>query len=243
MRIDKLLANAGYGSRKDVKKMIKARIVQVDGEVVTDPKTNVDQDKQEVTVNGEQVIYKEHIYLMMNKPAGFLSATEDQFQKTVLDLLEPEDLVYHPFPAGRLDKDTEGLLLLTSDGQLAHQLTAPKKHVPKTYYAKIIGSVTQEDAEKFRSGIRLDDGYVTKPALLETIHSGEISEVYVTITEGKYHQIKRMFASVGKKVKYLKRLKIGTLQLDPALQTGEYRELTDEELEQLRSSSVFTHER
>jgi len=235
MRIDKLLAHAGYGSRKEVKKLLKERAVHVNGEVVTDPKTNVDPNKQEIIIHGEQVLYKEHVYFMMNKPAGFLSATEDNVQKTVVDLLDPEDLRYNPFPVGRLDKDTEGLLLLTSDGQLAHQLTSPKKNVPKKYFAEVIGLVTEEDVERFKAGVKLDDGYVTKPALLEIIKADDISEVFVTITEGKYHQIKRMFSAVGKKVKYLKRIQMGTLELDQTLQTGEYRELTKEELEQLRS--------
>lgn len=153
-----------------------------------------------MTVYGEKIEYKEYIYLMMNKPAGVISATEDVREKTVIDLLEMEDAVYEPFPVGRLDKDTVGLLLLTNDGGLAHQLLSPKKHVPKTYYALVDGTITEEDKKAFAAGIKLDDGYVTKPAQLNILRSGEIrSEIELTITEGKFHQVKRMFEAVGKK--------------------------------------------
>lgn len=236
MRIDKLLANVGFGSRKEVKKLLKSGVIKVDGKVITDSKVHVDPDKQEITVNGELIEYKEYIYLMMNKPSGYLSATEDVLQKTVLDLLEYEDVIYQPFPVGRLDKDTEGLLLLTNDGQLAHQLTSPKKHIPKTYYATILGEVTEEDMLTFQNGVELDDGYVTKPAKLEVVEAGPNSTIYVTITEGKYHQVKRMFEAVGKRVTYLKRVKMGPIPLDEDLRVGEYRELTDEEVEQLKNA-------
>lgn len=236
MRIDKLLANVGFGSRKEVKKLLKAGVIKVDGTTISNPKVHVDPNSQEITVNGEVVDYKEYIYLMMNKPSGYLSATEDATQKTVLDLLEYDDIIYQPFPVGRLDKDTEGLLLLTNDGQLAHQLTSPKKHIPKTYYATILGKVTEEDVLAFQKGVELDDGYVTKPAHLEIVKSGPNSIIYLTITEGKYHQVKRMFEAVGKRVTYLKRVKMGPLALDQELRLGEYRELTDEEIEQLKNA-------
>lgn len=237
MRIDKLLANIGYGSRKDVKKILKTGVVLADGVVIKDPKTHVNPKEQDVTVNGEKVEYKEFVYLLMNKPAGYLSATEDELQETVIDLLEIEDAVYQPFPVGRLDKDTEGLLLLTNDGQLSHQLLSPKKHVPKTYFATILGEVTEEDAAVFKSGVELDDGYVTKPAILEILQSGNQSVIHVTITEGKYHQVKRMFESVGKKVTYLKRISMGPITLDEEeLKLGEYRELTEDEVEALRQA-------
>lgn len=235
MRIDKLLANIGYGSRKEVKKMLKTGVVLADGAVIKDPKTHVKPEIQLVTVNGEKIEYKEYVYLLMNKPAGYLSATEDELQETVIDLLEMEDAVCQPFPVGRLDKDTEGLLFLTNDGQLSHQLLSPKKHVPKTYYATILGEVTKEDIESFKVGVELDDGYVTKPAKLEILSAGNQSIINITISEGKYHQVKRMFESVGKKVTYLKRISMGPILLDEEeLQKGEYRELTDEEIELLR---------
>ena len=230
LRIDKLLANMGYGTRKEVKKLLKTGVVKVDGMMVKDAKTHVDPKKQIVTVWGEEVEYKPFIYLMMNKPKGVISATEDAVEETVVDLLEEEDRIFDPFPIGRLDKDTEGLLLLTNDGQLAHQLLSPKKHVPKTYEAIIDGEVTEEDVAAFRRGVVLDDGYETKPAELVIIRSGLRSDVQVTITEGKFHQIKRMFQAVGKRVVYLKRIQMGPISLDETLEPGEYRELTDEEI-------------
>ena len=233
MRIDKMLANLGFGTRKEVKKLLKTGAVKIDGEIVKDAKQHVDPESQAVTVHGETVEYKEFIYLMMNKPAGLLSATEDSSQETVVDILEEEDQVVEPFPVGRLDKDTEGLLLLTNDGQLAHRLLSPKKHVPKTYFAVIDGEVTEEDIEAFRSGVTLDDGYETKPGELRILKSGIRSDIELTITEGKFHQVKRMFQAVGKRVVYLKRISMANLELDETLELGEYRELTDEELDQL----------
>ncbi|WP_070120568.1 pseudouridine synthase [Bacillus marinisedimentorum] len=238
MRIDKLLANMGYGSRKEVKKVLKSGAVKIDGESVNDPKTQVNPEKDEVTVNGELVEYREFIYLMMNKPPGVISATEDDSMETVVDILEMEDIIFEPFPVGRLDRDTEGLLLLTNDGQLAHRLLSPKKHVPKTYYAVISGVVDDDDVKAFKEGVTLDDGYKTKPADLSILSADEElgrSEIEVTITEGKFHQVKRMFVSVGKTVTYLQRISMGSLKLDETLELGEYRELTDEELEQLQS--------
>ncbi|KIQ93979.1 Ribosomal small subunit pseudouridine synthase A [Anoxybacillus thermarum] len=234
LRIDKLLANMGYGTRKEVKKLLKAGVVKVDGMTVKDAKTHVDPKEQVVTVWGEEVEYKPFIYLMMNKPKGVISATEDAVEETVVDLLEEEDRIFDPFPVGRLDKDTEGLLLLTNDGQLAHQLLSPKKHVPKTYEAIIDGEVTEDDIAAFRRGVVLDDGYETKPAELVIIRSGLRSDVRITITEGKFHQIKRMFQAVGKRVIYLKRIQMGPIPLDETLEPGEYRELTDEEIALLK---------
>ncbi|WP_059171449.1 pseudouridine synthase [Bacillus sp. FJAT-27445] len=233
MRIDKVLANLGYGSRKEVKKLLKDGAVAVNEKAVKDPKHHVDPKKDIVTLNGSVIEYKEFIYLMMNKPSGVLSATEDTRDETVIDLLELEDQVFEPFPVGRLDKDTEGLLLITNDGQLAHRLLSPKKHVPKTYFAVIEGEVTEEDAEAFRKGVTLDDGYHTKPGDLKILKSGLMSDIELTITEGKFHQVKRMFQAVEKRVVYLKRLTMGPLKLDETLELGEYRELTDEEIENL----------
>lgn len=238
MRIDKMLANLGFGSRKDVKKLLKDGAVKVNGTVVKDAKEHVDPDKDTITLNGEVVEYKEFIYLMMNKPPGVISATEDSHDKTVVDLLEIEDAVFSPFPVGRLDKDTEGLLLLTNDGQLSHRLLSPKKHVPKTYFAVIDREVTEDDVEAFRQGVILDDGYHTKPGELKIIKSGLRSDIELTITEGKFHQVKRMFEAVGKRVVYLKRLSMGPLMLDETLELGEYRELTDEEIQSLMEYEV-----
>lgn len=230
MRLDKLLANMGYGSRKEVKILLKQKEVLVDGVVAKDSSMHVDPDKQEVMVFGERVEYTEFIYLMMNKPPGVISATEDKHDQTVIDLLDPLAQHFEPFPVGRLDKDTEGLLLLTNDGQLAHNLLSPKKHVPKTYYADIEGEVTEDDIEAMRAGVTLDDGYVTKPGELVILEAGPMSKIELTIQEGKFHQVKRMFEAVGKKVVYLKRLSMGPLVLDEELELGDYRELTEEEL-------------
>ncbi|HEY9576479.1 MAG TPA: pseudouridine synthase, partial [Pseudobacillus sp.] len=203
MRIDKLLANIGHGSRKEVKQLLKAGAVTVNGEVIKDAKQHVDPKKDRVMLYEEEVYYREFVYLMMNKPPGVISATEDTREETVVDLLEVEHAVFNPFPVGRLDKDTEGLLLLTNDGVLAHQLLSPKKHVPKTYFAVIDGEVTEEDSKAFQKGVTLDDGYVTKPGKLTILKSGLRSDIELTITEGKFHQVKRMFEAVGKRVVYL----------------------------------------
>lgn len=234
MRIDKYLSNMGFGSRKEVKILLKTKAVEVNGEVVRDPKVHVDEHADQVLVGGEPVAYTEFIYLLMNKPQDVISATEDKYDQTVIDLLAEEDRHFEPFPVGRLDKDTEGFLLLTNDGKLAHELLSPKKHVDKTYYAKIEGIVTEEDTEAFEKGVALDDGYVTKPASLNILESGVVSEIELTITEGKFHQVKRMFESVGKRVVYLKRLSMGPLSLDPELDLGEYRHLTEEEVNSLK---------
>ncbi|WP_349410832.1 pseudouridine synthase [Pseudalkalibacillus sp. SCS-8] len=223
-----------YGSRKDVKKLLKNGLVTVNGDRVKNGKTHVAPDGDVIMVAGEEVVYVEHIYLMLNKPDGVISATEDHLHDTVLDLLDEEHIHFEPFPVGRLDKDTEGLLLLTNDGQLAHELLSPKKHVPKTYYAKIDGKVTDEDRVYFKKGVTLDDGYVTKPAELTILKNGDGSEIELTITEGKFHQVKRMFEAVGKKVVYLKRISMGPLQLDPNLSPGEYRPLESNEIDLLK---------
>lgn len=235
MRLDKLLSNMGYGSRKEVKKLLKMKAVSVDGAVVKDVSLHVDPKEQNVTVLGERVFYQEFIYLMMNKPAGVISATEDLYDQTVIDLLNPFHAHFKPFPVGRLDKDTEGLLLITNDGGLAHNILSPKKHVPKVYYAKIEGRVMEEDVELFQHGVILDDGYHTKPGKLKILNAGAISEIELEISEGKFHQVKRMFEAVDKKVIYLKRLSMGSLQLDEHLKLGQYRELSAEEIEKIQS--------
>ncbi|CEG23309.1 Ribosomal large subunit pseudouridine synthase B [Planococcus massiliensis] len=234
MRIDKFLSNMGYGSRKEVKILLKSKAVEVNGKEIRDPKVHINELSDEVTVGGERVEYAEFIYLLMNKPQGVISATEDKYDRTVIDLLEEEEQNFEPFPVGRLDKDTEGFLLLTNDGKLAHELLSPKKHVDKRYFAIIDGEVTEEDGAAFENGVVLDDGYKTKPAVLKILKSGAVSEIELTITEGKFHQVKRMFQSVGKEVTYLKRLSMGPLELDPALALGEYRHLAEEEIERLK---------
>lgn len=225
----------GYGSRKEVKVLLKSKAVEVNGEIVRDPKVHVNEHKDHVIVQGEAVAYTEFIYLLMNKPQGVISATEDKYDKTVIDLLAESEQHFEPFPVGRLDKDTEGFLLLTNDGKLAHELLSPKKHVDKTYFARVEGIVTEEDVEAFKAGVVLDDGYVTKPAHLLILESGAVSEIELTITEGKFHQVKRMFESVGKRVIYLKRLSMGPLSLDPDINLGNYRHLTEEEVSSLKN--------
>lgn len=235
-RLDKVLANLGYGSRKDVKKIIKSGAVEVDNVIVKDNNMQIDPYKSIVKVDGEEISYKKHIYLMMNKPDGVISATFDDDEKTVIDLLQEEHKAFEPFPVGRLDKDTVGLLLLTNDGDLNHRLISPKWHVDKIYYAKINAPLNEEDVKAFEEGIVLDDGYKCMPGKLEIIKSGENeSEVKVTIQEGKYHQVKRMFESLEKKVVYLKRLTFGGLNLDENLDEGRYRELTDMEISFLKN--------
>lgn len=232
-RIDKILSNLGYGSRSELKKLCKNGLVKVNGKVINNPGVQVDVENDEILFDGEKVVYKEFIYLMLNKPDGYISATFDKRDPIVLDLIDKQDLIFEPFPVGRLDKDTEGLLVLTNDGQLAHRVLSPKKHVPKTYYAKVEGVVTEEDVKAFAEGVILDDGYETMPAELEILKSDDISEIELTIHEGKFHQVKRMFESVGKKVVYLKRLSMGKLKLDEGLALGEYRELTEEEVKMI----------
>ncbi|WP_419749890.1 pseudouridine synthase [Terrisporobacter petrolearius] len=230
LRIDKILSNVGYGSRAEIKVYCKKGLVKVNDKVISNPGTQVDTDTDKIEFNNEVVKYREFVYIMMNKPDGYLSATFDKRDPIVLDLIESSYLAFEPFPVGRLDKDTEGLLVLTNDGKLAHRVLSPKKHVPKTYYAKIDGVVTEKDVKAFEEGVTLDDGYETMPSQLKILESGETSEIELTIHEGKFHQVKRMFESVGKKVVYLKRLSMGKLKLDQTLSLGEYRELTEEEV-------------
>ncbi len=234
-RIDKIISNMGYGSRKDVKKFIREGLVSVDGEIINDNKIKVDPYNSEILFNGEDVNYREYIYLVMNKPQGYVSSTDDPLSRTILELIDYEYLIFEPFPVGRLDKDTEGLLLISNDGKLAHNLLSPKKRVDKTYYAEISGKVEEGHIEVFKKGVELDDGYETLPAELEILESADKSKVKLTIQEGKFHQVKRMFQSIGMEVVYLKRLSMGTLKLDENLELGEYRELTKEELELLKS--------
>lgn len=235
-RLDKVLSNLGYGTRKDLKKIVRNGIVEVNGVTVKDSGMQVDPEKDKILVNGEEIFYRKYIYLMMNKPDGVVSATHDNRDQTVIDLLEVEHQVFEPFPVGRLDKDTVGLLLLTNDGELNHRLISPKWKVDKVYYAKIDKEVTEKDVKAFKAGITLDDGYLCKEANLVILNSSQDgSEIELTIQEGKFHQVKRMFEAVGKEVTYLKRVEFGTLPLDEELEEGEYRELTEEEIAILKS--------
>ena len=232
IRLDKYLADMSIGTRTEVKKLIRQGKVAVDGLIVKNPDIKVDTGTQNVTYNGIAVTYETYEYYMLNKPAGVISATSDKTEKTVLDLIDSKkrkDL----FPVGRLDKDTEGLLLITNDGELAHRLLSPKKHVDKLYYARVEGVVGMEDIDVFAKGLDIGEGEYTKPAKLIVLKSDVISEIELTIQEGKFHQVKRMFEAVGKKVIYLKRLEMGTLKLDEGLALGEYRPLTQKELEDL----------
>jgi 16S rRNA pseudouridine516 synthase len=233
VRLDKFLADAGAGTRSEVKKYIQKGQVQVNGKSVKKPELKVTKEDQ-VVMNGQEIhAAPEYVYYLFNKPAGCVSATEDFRDKTVLDYIEEKDRRKGLFPVGRLDKDTEGFLLITDDGPLAHELLSPKKHVDKTYYAKIDGQVTEEHVKQFREGLDIGDEKKTLPAVLTILLSGPVSEIEVTIHEGRFHQIKRMFEAVGCKVTYLKRLSMGSLVLDETLPLGEYRSLTEAELEGL----------
>ncbi|QTH43955.1 rRNA pseudouridine synthase [Cohnella sp. LGH] len=271
IRLDKMLGNLGYGTRSSIKQWVKQGAVRVNGEVVKDHGRQIRPNDDTVVLNGETIRYRDTVYVLLHKPAGVVSATEDMRDRTVIDLLDEEITVLSPFPVGRLDKDTEGLLLITNDGKLSHELLSPRKHVPKTYRALVAGAVGQEDAEAFERGVELDDGYVTMPAQLEVLASlsaaagdsegqmkadkpeaaAEMSAVLdfapsgpnatplswieLTIHEGKFHQVKRMFEAVGKKVLYLRRVAMGPLKLDPGLAPGDWRELTEDEIDSLRN--------
>lgn len=235
MRLDKFLSHTGFGSRKEVKQLLKKKVVRVNDQVVKKGDYILNLNQDHISVNGETITYQEFIYLMLNKPAGYLSATEDNFQKTVIDLLQPEEQHFNPFPVGRLDKDTEGLLLLTNDGELAHFLLSPKKHVKKTYYAEVVGVMDLEDTKRFEQGIILEDGYKCLPAELKIIEQTDrTSKALITVEEGKFHQVKRMVLACGKEVSYLKRQSMASLKLDETLKSGEYRPLDKEELNQLK---------
>ncbi|ERI94222.1 pseudouridylate synthase [Clostridiales bacterium oral taxon 876 str. F0540] len=235
-RLDKVLANLGYGSRKEVKALVKKGEVLIDGEAAKDSAMQIDPEKSEIVVAGEKINYREYIYLLMNKPAGVVSATFDNYDETVIDLIDDEYRAFEPFPVGRLDKDTVGLLLITNDGELNHRLIAPKWHVDKVYYAEIDKKVEESDIKAFESGIVLDDGYKCMPAKLEILQADQNgSEVEVTIQEGKFHQVKRMFNSVGKNVVFLKRISFGPLLLPEDLEEGQCRELTENEINILKS--------
>ena len=226
-RLDKLLADMGVATRSELRQMIKSGRVTVDGAVVTAPERKLEGERRAICLDGQPLRYSARSYYMMDKPSGVLTATEDRRQKTVMDLLDRERRRMGLFPVGRLDRDTSGLLLLTNDGDFAHRVISPKSEVEKLYHAKVQGIPDAEDAAAFRQGLVLGDGTRCLPAGLEPLGG---DECLVTVMEGKYHQVKRMLASRGKKVTELRRLAIGGLRLDPKLGPGGYRELTEEEL-------------
>ena len=233
MRLDKFLANSGIGTRKEVKIILKKGKIKVNEKIVKDAKIQVDEIKDDVKIEGEKITYKPFVYIMMNKPSGVISATEDGKHKTVIDLLCEKYKNYKVFPVGRLDIDTEGLLLLTNDGVLAHNLLSPKKHVDKKYYVELKEPLTIEKKKILENGIKLEENFVTKKAKIEIIDKDEdieVNSVFITISEGKFHQVKRMFKFVENEVLYLKRVKMGKLLLPEDLKLGEYRELSEEEM-------------
>lgn len=235
LRIDKMLSNSGVGSRKQIKKDARKGFIEVNDTIEKDSSRIIDTETDTIKYKGETIEYIQFIYLMMNKPRNVVSATEDNYDKTVIDLLRDEEKFYKPFPVGRLDKDSEGLLLITNDGKLAHDLLSPRKHVDKTYYVEVEEEVTDNDVKAFEEGIILkEDNYKTLPAKLQILESGYPSICFVTIREGKFHQVKRMFNAVNNEVTYLKRISMGELKLDESLKTGQYRHLTEEEIKLLR---------
>ena len=234
MRLDKCLADCGLGTRSEVKSLLKAKRITVNGKVVTNGKVQVNPETDEILFDGEAIQYEEFVYIMMNKPKGVVSATEDNLHKTVLDLIDPLYFKKGVFPVGRLDIDTHGLLLLTNDGELAHRLLSPKKHVTKIYQARVEGVMTAEDAVAFEKGIVLSDGTECMPARLDILSTTQDeSIVQIHLKEGKFHQVKRMVKACGKTVVDLQRLTMGPLKLDESLALGESRPLTEEELESL----------
>ncbi len=231
-RLDKLISEAANLSRSQARKLIKDGAVSVDGMTLCTPEKKICEESSKVTLFGKAIGPGGEKYYMLNKPAGLLSATRDNEQKTVLDLFPPELRARGLFPVGRLDKDTRGLLIISSDGQFSHGVTSPRREVPKRYEAKVEGNLSEDDQMAFEKGIVLRDGTICLPARLE-IDEEDKSLAYVTIFEGKYHQVKRMLASLGKPVIALKRLSIGSLQLDEGLEEGQFRELTKDERESI----------
>ena len=233
MRLDKFLCEMGVGTRSEVKAYLKKGQVTVNGESIKKPEVKIDENKDTICFQGLPLVYEAVQYFLLNKPAGCVTATRDNLSETVMSFL-PDNRRDDLFPVGRLDKDTEGLLLITNDGQLAHELLSPKKHVDKTYFAVINGEVREEHKQLFFEGLDIGDEDLTMPAKLEIIKSGEVSEIELTIQEGRFHQVKRMFEAIGTKVTYLKRISMGPLVLGD-LKPGEVRILTDSELDALRN--------
>lgn len=237
-RLDKIIASTGRWSRREVKDLIRQGRVTVDDVPARSAEEKADPEQAVIAVNGELLNWRRYTWVMLNKPAGYLSATEDGRGATVLDLLPQELQRQNLFPVGRLDKDTEGLLLLTNQGGLAHDLLSPKKHVDKEYYVRVDGRLTGADCEAVKAGLRLDDGLVCQPAELVILPEGAGREAHITIREGKFHQIKRMMAYLGKPVTYLERVRMGNLTLDSALSRGNWRFLTAEEVNDLEKTGA-----
>lgn len=229
MRLDKFLANSGIGSRKEVKELIKQGLVFVNDERIKNSDKNIDEIKDVIKIRDKCIEYRKYVYIMLNKPQNVISATEDNKHKTVIDLIKGYD-TYNIFPVGRLDIDTEGLLLLTNDGKLSHNLLSPKKHVEKEYFVKLKENINDIDINKVENNIELEDGYICKKAKIKRLSKNELN---ISITEGKFHQVKRMFKAVGNEVIFLKRVRIANILLDKNLKSGEYRELTEDELKGL----------
>ena len=237
-RLDKIIASTGRWSRREVKDLVRQGRVTVDGAAARSAEEKTDPETAEITVNGERLTWRRYTWVMLNKPAGYLSATEDGRGATVLDLLPQELQRQNLFPVGRLDKDTEGLLLLTNQGDLAHDLLSPKKHVDKEYYVRVEGCLTAADCEAVQVGLHLGDGLDCQPAELVILPEGKGSEAHITIREGKFHQIKRMMAYLGKPVTYLERVRMGNLTLDSALSRGNWRFLTVNEVSGLEKAVI-----
>lgn len=229
MRLDKFLANSGIGSRKEVKELIKQGLVFVNEERIKKSDKNIDEINDVIKIGDKCIKYRKYVYIMLNKPQNVISATEDNKHKTVIDLIKGYD-TYNIFPVGRLDIDTEGLLLLTNDGKLSHNLLSPKKHIEKEYFVKLKENITDIDINKVENNIELEDGYICKKAKIKRISENELN---ITITEGKFHQVKRMFKAVDNEVVFLKRIRIANIFLDKNLKLGDYRELSNDELKGL----------
>lgn len=234
MRLDKYLCDCALGSRKEVKALLKSGLVCVGRKVVTDGSYSVNPASDEVMYAGKKLLWSEFVYLMMNKPAGVVSATEDRSYPVIVDIVDEKYSRFSLFPVGRLDIDTTGLVILTNDGKTAHRLTSPRHHAEKVYYAELDGKATKEDIALFREGITIDGGYKCRSAELRIL-CDKGNKIELTITEGKFHQVKRMFEAVGKKVLKLKRVSMANLSLDESLAPGAYRPLTREEIELLLS--------
>lgn len=234
MRLDKFLAEVGLGSRKEVKQLIKKGQISVNQKIEKSDKKQIDPEKDQVDYQGEILHYQEFYYYLLHKPAGVVSATEDKHDQTVMDIFSPSDYRSDLFPVGRLDKNTEGLLLITNDGKLAHDLLSPKKHVEKEYFAEVQGVMTAEDQQRFVEGILLDGDRTLPAELLIDEVTEDKSKVRIILHEGKFHQVKRMVKACGKEVTYLKRIRMGKLLLTKELVKGAYRSLTEDELKGLK---------
>lgn len=235
IRLDKFLADMQQGTRSEVKQLIKKGLVTINGEPAKKSEIKVDPEVDQICISGKQLILEQEVYYMLNKPAGVVSATEDRKERTVLDLFASDDRRPDLFPVGRLDKDTVGLLLITNDGALSHRLLSPRHHVDKTYYVEVTGNITPDAVQAFKAGLDIGDEKLTLPAHLERIcEEIPCQKARVTIQEGRFHQVKRMFHAIGCEVTYLKRLSMGSLSLDETLPEGSYRRLTTEELAQLK---------